>query len=137
MHEKIQDFILSQKVLSLGILDDDQGVYCASCYYAFDVKNLALIFASHSHTKHIQLACKYPHVAANIAYDNNTLKFIKGLQIKAIFKEATKEQEKIYFKKFAFAKFSDANLYVLEIQWAKYTDNQILLNKKLEFKRCL
>ncbi|MCR6587967.1 hypothetical protein [Campylobacter insulaenigrae] len=137
MHKQIQDFILSQKVLHLGIIDDDCGVYCASCYYAFDALNITLIFASHNNTKHIQLASKHPNISVSIACDNKSICLIKGIQAKAYFTKANKKQEKIYFDRFPFAKFTEANLYSLEIYWAKYTDNKKLFCKKLEFQRCL
>ncbi|HHP0355726.1 TPA: pyridoxamine 5'-phosphate oxidase family protein [Campylobacter lari subsp. concheus] len=133
MDERIKNFILSQKLLNLSMLDEDGGVYCASCYYAFDSQNLALIFASEERTKHVQLAHKAPKVAVNIALDTDIINLIKGVQIKALFQKATKEQEKIYYGKFPFAKLAKACVFALNIQWAKYTDNKILLSKKLEF----
>ncbi|MBT0741555.1 hypothetical protein [Campylobacter lari] len=133
MDERIKNFIHSQKLLNLSMLDEDGGVYCASCYYAFDNKNLALIFASEEHTKHIQLAYKASKVAVSIALDTNIINLIKGVQIKALFQKATIEQEKIYYERFPFAKFANAYIFALNIQWAKYTDNKILLSKKLEF----
>ncbi|EAI8629401.1 hypothetical protein A9M92_04235 [Campylobacter lari] len=132
MDERIKKFIHSQKLLTLSMQDNDE-IYCASCYYAFDDKNLALIFASEEHTRHIQLSYKNPKVGVNIALDTNIINLIKGVQIKAIFRKATAEQEKIYYEKFPFAKLAKTCIFALNIQWAKYTDNKILLSKKLEF----
>ncbi|EAI3905430.1 MULTISPECIES: hypothetical protein [Campylobacter] len=132
MDERIKKFIYSQKLLTLSVQDNDE-IYCASCYYTFDDKNLALIFASEEHTRHIQLSYKNPKVGVNIALDTNIINLIKGVQIKAIFRKATAEQEKIYYEKFPFAKLAKACIFALNIQWAKYTDNKILLSKKLEF----
>ncbi|HEC1748748.1 hypothetical protein L8W40_02855 [Campylobacter sp. IFREMER_LSEM_CL1846] len=132
MDERIKKFIHSQKLLTLSVQDNDE-IYCASCYYTFDDKNLALIFASEEHTRHIQLSYKNPKVGVNIALDTNIINLIKGVQIKAIFRKATAKQEKIYYEKFPFAKLAKACIFALNIQWAKYTDNKILLSKKLEF----
>ncbi|HEC1797266.1 TPA: hypothetical protein R1763_000688 [Campylobacter lari] len=132
MDERIKKFIHSQKLLTLSVQDNDE-IYCASCYYTFDDKNLALIFASEEHTRHIRLSYKNPKVGVNIALDTNIINLIKGVQIKAIFRKATAEQEKIYYEKFPFAKLAKACIFTLNIQWAKYTDNKILLSKKLEF----
>ncbi|QOR01584.1 MULTISPECIES: pyridoxamine 5'-phosphate oxidase family protein [unclassified Campylobacter] len=133
MDKRIKTFIQSQKLLTLSMLDDDGGVYCASCYYAFDDKNLSLIFASEEHTKHIQLALKTPNVGVNIALDTDVINLIKGVQIKAHFQTASKEQEALYYHAFPFARLAKASIFTLKIQWAKYTDNKILLSKKLEF----
>ncbi|AJC85931.1 pyridoxine 5'-phosphate oxidase family protein [Campylobacter sp. RM16704] len=133
MDERIKEFIHSQKLLTLSVLDNDGGVYCASCYYVFDEKKLALIFASEEHTKHIQLAYKNPKIAINITLDTNIINLIKGVQIKAKFTKATKKQGELYYQKFPFAKLAKASIFASNIQWLKYTDNKILLSKKLEF----
>lgn len=56
------------------------------------------------------------------------------MQAKAEFKMASKEQMKIYFSKFLFAKFDkSAKIYALELFWLKFTNNALGLSKKLEF----
>ncbi|MBZ7934941.1 hypothetical protein H2259_07185 [Campylobacter sp. RM10532] len=132
MDEKILDFIKNEQLLSWSMIDDS-GVYTASAFYVFDEKNLSLIIASHEQTKHIQLAFKNPSVAVNIAKENK-IAFLKGIQAKAEFKYANKEQEKMYFSKFSFAKFDKkARIYTLDLIWAKLTDNTLGLVKKIEF----
>ncbi|EOK1111350.1 hypothetical protein ACMT4E_001830, partial [Campylobacter jejuni] len=98
-----------------------------------DEKNLAFIIASHEDTKHIRLASKNSSIAVNIAKENKIV-FLKGVQAKAEFKMASKEQMKIYFSKFPFAKLDkSAKIYALELSWLKLTDNTLGLSKKLEF----
>ncbi|EKP5904605.1 hypothetical protein P3Z29_000560 [Campylobacter upsaliensis] len=133
MNEKILHFFKNHKLLSLAMCDDE-GVYSASAFYAFDEENLALIIASYEETKHIKLASKNPNIAINIAKESK-MALLKGIQAKAIFKEATKKQEGIYYAKFPFAKLSNAKIYALNLSWAKLTDNTLMLEKKLEFKR--
>lgn len=133
MNEKILHFFKNHKLLSLAMCDDE-GVYSASAFYAFDEENLALIIASYEETKHIKLAFKNPNIAINIAKESK-IALLKGIQAKAIFKEATKKQEDIYYAKFSFAKLSNAKIYALNLSWAKLTDNTLMLEKKLEFKR--
>lgn len=56
------------------------------------------------------------------------------MQAKAEFKMASKEQMKIYFSKFSFAKLDkSAKIYALELFWLKFTNNALGLSKKLEF----
>lgn len=56
------------------------------------------------------------------------------MQAKAEFKIANKEQMKIYFSKFPFAKLDkSAEIYALELFWLKFTNNALGLSKKLEF----
>ncbi|KAA6225150.1 MULTISPECIES: hypothetical protein [unclassified Campylobacter] len=134
MNEQIFNFIKKNKLLSLCIRDEI-GVYTASCFYAFDELNLALIIASNENSKHIKLALKDSNIAINIA-KLSKISLLKGIQAKAIFKIANEKQEKIYYKKFPFAKFAnDFKLYSLYLQWAKLTDNSLMLTSKLEFNR--
>lgn len=134
MNERILEFIKNEQVLSWAMIDE-VGVYTASAFFVFDEKNLAFILASDKDTRHIQLAFKNPNVAVNIAKANK-IAFLKGIQAKAFFKEANKEQIKQYFHKFPFAKFSSkATIYALELLWLKFTDNALALEKKLEFFR--
>lgn len=131
MDEKIIKFIKSMQLLSWSMCDI-KGVYTASAFYTFDEENHALIFASEEKSKHIQLAFKNPNIAVNIAKESK-IAFLKGLQIKALFNKASKEQEKLYYQAFPFARLAKAEIYILEIYWAKFTDNTSLLGKKLEF----
>ncbi|EOH3945306.1 hypothetical protein ACL646_001406, partial [Campylobacter jejuni] len=105
----------------------------ASAFYAFDEKNLAFIIASHEDTKHIRLASENSSIALNIAKESK-IAFLKGVQAKAEFKMASKEQKKIYFSKFPFAILDkSAKIYALELFWLKFTNNALGLSKKLEF----
>lgn len=134
MDERILEFIKNEQVLSWAMIDE-KGVYTASAFYAFDEKNLAFIIASHEDTKHIKLASKNSSIAVNIAKESK-IAFLKGVQAKAEFKIANKEQTEIYFSKFSFAKLDkSAKIYALELFWLKLTNNALGLSKKLEFSK--
>ncbi|EDP4041580.1 hypothetical protein NO298_03745 [Campylobacter jejuni] len=132
MDERILEFIKNEQLLSWAMIDE-KGIYIASAFYVFDEKNLAFIIASHEDTKHIRLASKNSSIALNIAKESK-IAFLKGVQAKAEFKIASKEQMKIYFSKFPFAKLDkSAKIYALELFWLKFTNNALGLSKKLEF----
>ncbi|EAW7389093.1 TPA: hypothetical protein ACHDSV_001501 [Campylobacter jejuni] len=132
MDERILEFIKNEQLLSWAMIDE-KGVYTASAFYVFDEKNLAFIIASHEDTKHIRLASENSSIALNIAKENK-IAFLKGVQAKAEFKMASKDQMKIYFSKFPFAKLDkSAKIYALELFWLKFTNNALGLSKKLEF----
>ncbi|HIV48734.1 hypothetical protein [uncultured Helicobacter sp.] len=154
MHPAIKDFLHTQHLLALSVLQpyrdlqtldsqevcephtlDSVWIHSANCFYAFDETNYALVFKSEPHTRHIQLATRYPNVSATIA--TNTLKIakIKGLQIQARFTTATQAQEEIYYARFPFARLGAGEIYALEILYAKYTNNALGLSKKLEFHK--
>ncbi|EAL5963406.1 hypothetical protein KJK83_000677 [Campylobacter jejuni] len=132
MDERILEFIKNEQLLSWAMIDE-KGVYIANAFYVFDEKNLAFIIASHEDTKHIRLASENSSIALNIAKENK-IAFLKGVQAKAEFKMASKEQVKIYFSKFPFAKLDkSAKIYALELFWLKFTNNSLGISKKLEF----
>lgn len=138
MNEKITDFIRKQHLLSLSVIEKDSSlleVYSASCYYAFDEENLCLLFKSAQDSKHIQLCALNPKVGVIIAKDSKNLGSIQGLQIKAFFKQATQAQKNLYYTAYPFAKLGKGEVFALEILWAKYTDNKLLLSEKLIFMR--
>lgn len=112
-------------------------IYCASCFYAFDKKNLACIFKSQANSKHITLAAKAPIIAVAIASDTKIIRHIQGVQAKAYFSKASPAQERIYYQRFPFAKLGEGEVYALAIFWAKYTDNSLLSHQKLTFSRDL
>lgn len=131
MNEKITTFLHNNTLLSWA-MQDDNGVYCANAFYAFDDENLSLIISSHTDTKHIKLAEQNPHVSVNVAKFGN-IASLKGIQIKALYMRASKEQENLYYAHFPFARLKGGNCFALQIQYAKFTDNA--LGKKLEFTR--
>lgn len=131
MDEKIKAFLRANTLLSWAMQDDD-GVYCANAFYAFDDEKLSFIIASHTDTKHIALAQKNPNISVNVAQFGK-IAFLKGVQIKALCKKASKIQERLYYLRFPFAKIKGGTCFELEIIYAKFTDNAF--GKKLEFRR--
>lgn len=134
MNKLIAKFIQSNHLLNFSVIDDDE-VYCASCYYAFDKINISLIIKSNTESKHIQLAKINPNIAIGIAKDSKNLSFIKGVQIKAIFDKSNKNEQEIYYSRFPFARLGIGDIYTLKILWAKYTDNKLLLQNKITYHR--
>ena len=130
MDNRIKKYLQKNKLLSWAMQDED-GVYCANAFYAFDEKNLSLIIASHTNTKHIKLAKIKPKVSVNIA-KLSKIPLLQGVQIQAFFSKANQEQIKLYYKRFPFAKIQNGTCFALRIEYVKFTDNA-LLGKKLEF----
>lgn len=134
MDKRITKFIQKHELLSFCVREND-GVYTASAFYVFDEQNLAFLIASNPQSLHILLAKISPKIALNIA-KKSKIALLQGIQARALFEKASKEQEKIYYSKFPFAKFEKTHeIYALKITWLKFTDNALNLGKKLEFSR--
>ena len=134
MDRLIIKFLEKNHLLSFGVIDDD-CVYSASCYYAFDKKDLSLLIKSDEKSRHIQLAMKNPKISITIAKDSKKLLLLKGLQIKAIFAKSNNDEKEIYYLRFPFAKFRAGEIYTLKILWAKYTDNSLFKSNKIIFSK--
>ncbi|RDU58154.1 hypothetical protein [Helicobacter sp. MIT 99-5507] len=134
MDKLIIKFLQNNQLLSFSVIDDD-WVYSASCYYAFDEKNLSLLIKSDPESKHIKLANKNPKIAITIAKDSKRLLLLKGVQIKANFTKSNNNEKEIYYLRFPFAKLGAGEIYTLKILWAKYTDNKLLISNKIIFNR--
>ncbi|CAM2978848.1 hypothetical protein [Helicobacter burdigaliensis] len=127
------DFIKKNHLLSLSMVESSAEVYCISAYYAFCEENLSLVFKSDSSTKHIALLEQNQNAGVIIAKDSKNLLDIEGLQIKALFQEASKIEKKAYYSKFPFARAVSGNVYALQILWAKYTNNKFVSKNKMIF----
>lgn len=137
MDAKIKDFVSKNHLLALSVLDNQQEIYTASCYYAFCEKYISLVFKSMQDCKHIQFAKCNPKVGVIIAADSKKLHLIKGLQIKASFRESLEKEKSLYYKRFPYALLGNGEVFTLDILWAKYTDNTLLIEKKLIYQRNL
>ena len=134
MPEKIASFLASNHLLSLATWSVDEP-YAASCFYAFDKKNYALIFASSQNTKHMQLITQNPNVAGTIALCEEVVHTIQGVQFKGVVKEASKEQEMLYLRRFPIAVAMQPMLWALELTWVKMTDNTLGFKTKISWSR--
>ncbi len=134
MQQVMRDFLDSRHLLSMGVMDED-GVYMANCFYAFDEEELALIIKSNQDTRHIQLASINPSIGVSVALDTKNLSKIKGLQIKAQMAKATLREENIYYQKYPFARWIKGDVFALRILWAKYTNNTALSRTKIQYHR--
>lgn len=132
----IQEFILKEYVLSLSTCRDNVP-YAAVCFYAFDEKNAQLIFSSKEKTRHIQDALLNAQVAGTILPSRMVKGVVTGLQFSGSIRKATdhKEINSIYYNKFPFARLIEGELWVIELQEIKMTNNKLGLKKQYEWKR--
>lgn len=123
MNAKILEFINSINVCVISTNEP----YSASVFYIFDESSNSIIFISSENSRHI----KNIKTLAVAIYHQNP---IKGLQIVGELNLATQEQKDIYIKKYKMAKFAlNHEIYAIKLKYLKYTDNTLILPKKLEF----
>lgn len=138
MDERIKNFILGQKNLTLCTSENNQP-YCASCFYAFIREENILVFKSAKTTKHISQALVNNKVAGTILPDLDDPGTIKGIQFTGIFippiDNHLEKLRKVYYKKFPFARAVAGDLWVIELISIKMTENTLGFGKKIIWEK--
>jgi len=130
----ISGFIAGAKCLSMATQSTD-GLWCASCYYAYDEKNVCLIFKSSEDTRHVQDGLKNPVVAGTILSDKLETVSIKGVQFTGIFSEAKNDESaSLYYNRFPFARAIGGKFWVIKLKTMKYTDNTLGFGTKMHWQ---
>lgn len=131
---KISEFILGNKCLTL-CTSSPSGLWCASCYYAYDEKNVCLIFKSSEETQHVQEGLKNPAVAGTILPDKLETVSIKGLQFTGSFLAAEDDvSSSLYYSRFPFARAMSGKFWMIKLRTMKYTDNTLGFGTKLHWQ---
>jgi uncharacterized protein len=139
MKERIDAFIRKQTVLSLCSVDGENEPYCFSCFYSFNSKDFLLHFKSSLTAYHSQLLLKNAQVAGTILPDKLNKLAIKGIQLSGyvlpfsnpLAVNAASE----YHKKFPFALAIPGEVWTIQIDKIKMTDNTIGFAKKITWER--
>ena len=138
LDKQIISFVKKHHVLTLATFDGQQ-LYCSNVFYAYDVENNAFVFYSDDKTKHFADMKTNKNVAASIVLETKIIGKIQGLQLNGIATQPDEELKKrchrIYIKRFPYAIISKADLWTLEINFAKYTNNVLGFGKKIIWKK--
>ncbi|MDR0385141.1 MAG: pyridoxamine 5'-phosphate oxidase family protein [Prevotellaceae bacterium] len=134
----IINFIKKRHVLTLATCDGSVP-YCSSMFYTLLEKEFCLVFTSAENTRHIMEITKNPVVAGAIAPATETVGKIQGLQFCGIMMDVSGQLKArataAYLKRFPYAVLSGAPVWVIEITFAKFTDNRLGFGKKLIWER--
>ncbi len=142
MEERIIEFIGEHHLLTFAAASGGD-IWCASAFYAFDPKNLTFIITSDEATRHIQLALasENNYISGSIALETEKVGMIRGVQFKALLKKSDggvlDSNRLLYLKRFPYAVLKGGELWVLELQEAKFTDNRLGFGKKIRWERSL
>ncbi len=135
---KITDFIKKHHVLTLATFSENKP-YCANCFYVYSEDENAFIFTSDNDTKHIKDVLKNNNVAGSVVLETTVVGKIQGIQFTGKMflpeKDLKKKANKLYIKKYPFAKLMNTQLWVLNIDFIKLTDNRLGFGKKLIWKK--
>lgn len=136
--KRITSFINRHHVLTLATCNNNR-TWCSSCFYVYDSHNASIIFTSDIDTQHAIEAIKNPIVAGNIVLETKAIGKIQGAQLTGTLQKTEgdlhKKSKLLYLKKFPFAILANTDMWVLEIETIKLTDNRLGFGKKLYWNR--
>lgn len=134
LEREFVEFIDSHHVLNIATCTDNLS-WCASCFYAYDEKNISFIFASDEKTLHMQNAIKNPNVSGAITLETKEVGKIEGLQFRGIVKKATTKEKALYLKTYPFALALNPTIWSIHVEYAKLTNNRFGIGVKKIFNR--
>ncbi len=132
--EKIEVFLAKHHLLSLATSADNVP-QSASLFYAYDAEKVAFVVASDTKTEHIQNVLANENVSGTVALETDEVGKIEGIQFRAKMRTITHKEGALYFKAFPFAKVMNPQLWSIELEDIKLTDNRLGFGKKLYWQR--
>jgi hypothetical protein len=134
----ITQYLQQQHVLTL-CTQDQEGLWCASCFYVFDAATMCCYLMTSDDSRHTQAMLANAQVAGTIAEQTEAVLHIQGIQFTAIAaKVAAAEIAAIkarYCQRFPIAKLKSAPLWQLQLQTVKMVDNRLGFGKKHRWQR--
>jgi uncharacterized protein YhbP (UPF0306 family) len=138
MNERIADFITHQRVASVCCVDEENMPYCFSIFYAFDPERHLFYFKSSTSAHHSQVLLQNPVVAGTIQADKLNPLAIKGIQFTGRIlhpkNELCSQAEAVYHRRFPFALAMPGEIWTLQPEAIKMTDNTLSFGKKLHWQ---
>ena len=130
MEERIVKFIKRHHVLTLCTASE--GVpYCAACFYAYDAERNLLVFTSDSHTRHATEMAANQRVACAITLETRIVGKVQGVQICGTARVGDEQARKCNIKRFPYTAAAPLQIWSVEPDFIKLTDNTLGFGKKL------
>jgi uncharacterized protein len=137
---RITEFISEHHVLTLAVSRDNIP-WCAHCFYAYIAGINLFVFTSDPETRHITDAVESGNfqVTAGIALETKMVGKIRGIQLSGTLTrlegEALRVGKKEYLHRFPVARMAKLNLWGLQPDYIKLTDNRLGFGKKLKWEK--
>jgi uncharacterized protein len=139
MNTSIIQFIQKQKTATVSCVNEACEPYCFSCFYYFNPEKQLLYFKSSASTYHCKLIQQRRKVAGTILPDKLNVLAIKGIQFSGVvldvFDPLCGDASEQYHKKFPYAKAMPGDVWTIQINSIKMTDNTLSFGKKLTWER--
>jgi len=138
LNPRISEFLHKHHVLTLATCAENVP-WCANCFYVWLEERASFVFTSDNQTKHIQDLREGNLVAGSVVLETESIGKIRGIQFTGRLDkpegELAKISKKAYLKRFPYAVLMKTNIWVLEVDYIKMTDNRLGFGKKLIWER--
>jgi len=138
LDKRIIQFIKKHHILTLATSNDNKP-YCCSCFYVYNEKQNNFLVTSDKDTRHVSEVIKQQCVSGAIALETTMVGKIQGVQFTGTMKEVDEKEfqkEKLaYIKRFPVAAFSNLQLWRIELDFIKFTDNRLGFGKKMIWEK--
>ncbi|HWR33915.1 MAG TPA: pyridoxamine 5'-phosphate oxidase family protein [Chitinophagaceae bacterium] len=139
MKDKIDKYIGKQTCATICCVDEQGWPYCFNCFFSYDSSKSLLFYKSSPDTQHQLCLSKNPSVAGTILPDRLNLLQVKGVQFTGIVlpvNHPLAENASVdYYKKHPVALAIKGEIWVIQINSIKFTDNSLGFGKKLIWDR--
>ncbi|MDH2924072.1 hypothetical protein EV693_11639 [Nicoletella semolina] len=129
----IAEFIAKNHLVSLAC-QDEQELWCANCFYAFDRENCRLIILTKSTTKHGMMMLKNSRIAGTIAPQSESIRHIAGVQFVANARCLNGNEKEVahryYSARHPIAALIPSEVWEVKFEQIKYTNNKMVFAKK-------
>lgn len=135
LDKRIERFIGRHHVLTLASVDEAGAPYCCNIFYAYRSDERAFVFTSDPATRHASMIARNALTAASVVLETRVVGKVQGLQITGRTLPAADGDKAVYLKRFPYAALADLNLWRMEADMMKFTDNTLGFGKKLIWQR--
>lgn len=139
MNERISLFIAEQTCANICTLNENGTPYCFTCFIAYNSKDQLLLFKSSADTTHSKNILRNPIVAGTILPDKLNKLQIKGIQFEGTVlpfdDPMAKQAAADYYLKNPMAVAVPGEVWTVQLQKLKFTDNTLGFGTKLHWER--
>ncbi len=136
--EEMYEFLQKHHTMSLAV-NIQNASWSFTCFYVFDREAQRFIFVSDTDTRHISAIETNNRVSGTVSNKESNVFQILGIQFTGRVYRAEgsylSSSRKEFIKKFPVARLKKLQLWYVEIDYAKMTDNTILFASKSHWER--
>ena len=138
MDQRIIQFIKGQQAASICCQDAEGHPYCFTTFFAFDADRQLLFYKSSADAYHAHVMEPGHRVAGTILPDQLNRLAIKGVQFTGTvlpLNDPLSNAGSVYYTRYPFAIAMPGDLWTVQLEMVKFTDNTLGFGKKTLWRR--